>query len=92
MAGVTRCTQRTKQNDIDRLNPFGDSEDTMKTVYVIKTGEQYLHHAEDGDIGMAPEIDGAMSFSSREEAERAANEHAPTEYEIVAISVKADKR
>ncbi|WP_322028854.1 hypothetical protein [Paraburkholderia sp. J76] len=59
----------------------------MTTVYVVKTGEQYLCCAEDGDIGMAPEIEGAKSFPSHEEAEKAANEHADPGYEIVAVSV-----
>lgn len=59
----------------------------MNTAYVIKTGKQYLHRAEDGDIGMAPEIEGAMSFATKQEAERAASEHADPGYEIVAISV-----
>lgn len=59
----------------------------MTTVYVVKTGEQFLCCAEDGDIGMAPEIEGAKSFLSYEEAEKAANEHADPGYEIVAVSV-----
>ncbi|HEY4803009.1 MAG TPA: hypothetical protein VIH96_10360 [Paraburkholderia sp.] len=59
----------------------------MTTVYVVKTGEQFLCCAEDGDIGMAPSIEGAKSFPSYEEAEKAANEHADPGYEIVALSV-----
>lgn len=59
----------------------------MKTVFVIKTGEQYLCRAEDGDIGMGPEIDGAMSFPSSSEAEAAAAVHADPGYEIVAVSI-----
>ncbi|MEM5314688.1 hypothetical protein [Paraburkholderia sp. JHI869] len=59
----------------------------MTTVYVVKTGEQFLCCAEDGDIGMAPEIEGARSFLSYEEAEKAAHEHADPGYEIVPVSV-----
>ncbi|CAG9238700.1 conserved hypothetical protein [Paraburkholderia tropica] len=59
----------------------------MKTVYVIKTGAQYLYHAEDGDIGMAPEIEGAMSFPSYKEAELAASQHADPGFEIVTVNV-----
>ncbi|MBB5463849.1 hypothetical protein HDG33_007530 [Paraburkholderia sp. Cpub6] len=35
----------------------------MTTGYVVKTGENFLCTAEDGDIGMAPEIKEATSFS-----------------------------
>ncbi|WP_321935833.1 hypothetical protein [Paraburkholderia sp. J8-2] len=59
----------------------------MMNVYVVKTGEQYLCCAEDGDIGMAPEIEGAKSFSSYAEAEKAAHENADPGYEIVTVSV-----
>jgi len=59
----------------------------MTTVYVVKTGEKFLCTAEDGDIGMAPEIGGAKSFLSYEEAEKAATQHADPGYEIVAVSV-----
>lgn len=59
----------------------------MRTVYVVKTGKQFLCCAEDGDIGMAPEIEGAKSFTSYEEAEKAANENADPGYQIVAVNV-----
>ncbi|WP_213302041.1 hypothetical protein [Paraburkholderia sacchari] len=59
----------------------------MRTVYVVKTGQQFLCCAEDGDIGMAPEIEGAKSFISYEEAEKAANENADPGYQILAVSV-----
>jgi hypothetical protein len=62
-------------------------EGDMMSVYVVKTGEHFLCTAEDGDIGMAPAIEDAMSFLSYEEAEKAANEHADPGYEIVAVSV-----
>lgn len=58
----------------------------MTTVYVVKTGEKFLCTAEDGDIGMAPEIKEAMAFLSYEEANKVANEHADPGYEIVAIN------
>jgi hypothetical protein len=64
-------------------------EGDMTTVYVVKTGEQFLCCAEDGDIGMAPTIQGAKSFPSYEAAEKAATEHADPGYEIVALSVTA---
>lgn len=60
----------------------------MTTVYVVKLGEQYLCHAEDGDIGMSPEMDGAMSFPSKEEAESVASAQGDPGYEIVPVSVK----
>ena len=59
----------------------------MTTIYVVKTGEQFLCCAEDGDIGMAPVIEGAKSFLSYEEAEQAANENADPGFEIVAVSI-----
>lgn len=71
-----------------RLNtPLQTMEGDMMTVYVVKTGEQFLCTAEDGDIGMAPAIGDATSFLSFEEAEKVANEHADPGYEIVAIGV-----
>jgi hypothetical protein len=62
-------------------------EGNMTTVYVVKTGEQFLCAAEDGDIGMAPTIEDAISFLSYEEAKKAANMHADPGYEIVAVNV-----
>jgi hypothetical protein len=59
----------------------------MTNVYVVKTGEQFLCTAEDGDVGLAPAIEDAASFLSYEEAEEAANKHADPGYEIVACSV-----
>ncbi|OLL32413.1 hypothetical protein BTH42_08220 [Burkholderia sp. SRS-W-2-2016] len=59
----------------------------MTTVYVVKTGEKFLCTAEDGDIGMAPEIKEATSFRSYEEATKVANEHADPGYEIVTVDV-----
>ena len=59
----------------------------MMSIYVVKTGEQFLCTAEDGDIGMAPAIEDAASFGSYEEAEKAANTHADPGYEIVAVCV-----
>ncbi|RQS60053.1 hypothetical protein DID96_34700 [Burkholderia sp. Bp8963] len=61
----------------------------MTTIYVVKTGEQFLCTAEDGDIGIAPEIEEAMSFLSYEEAKKAANQHADPGYEIVAININS---
>ncbi|MDF3080274.1 hypothetical protein [Burkholderia sola] len=57
----------------------------MMSIYVVKTGEQFLCTAEDGDIGMAPAIEDAASFSSYDEAEKAASAHADPGYEIVAV-------
>ncbi|WP_269509866.1 hypothetical protein [Burkholderia sp. IMCC1007] len=57
----------------------------MMSIYVVKTGEQFLCCAEDGDIGMAPAVEDAASFTSYEDAERAANAHADPGYEIVAV-------
>ena len=54
---------------------------------VVKTGEQFLCTAEDGDIGMAPAVEDATSFLSYEEAEKAAHVHADPGYEIVAVCV-----
>ena len=62
-------------------------EGDMMSVYVVKTGEQFLCTAEDGDIGIAPAIEDATSFLSYEEAEKAANEYADAGYEIVAVCV-----
>ncbi|RKT20906.1 hypothetical protein B0G69_4265 [Paraburkholderia sp. RAU2J] len=59
----------------------------MTTLYVVKTGEKFLCTAEDGDIGLAPEIKEAMSFLSYEEAEKVAKEHADPGYEILAVNV-----
>ncbi|CAN0625097.1 conserved protein of unknown function [Burkholderia multivorans] len=59
----------------------------MTTVYVVKTGEQFLCAAEDGDIGMAPTIEDAISFLSYEEAKKTASMHADPGYEIVALNV-----
>lgn len=59
----------------------------MMSMYVVKTGEQFLCTAEDGDIGMAPAIESATSFGSYEEAEKAASTHADPGYEIVAVCV-----
>jgi len=59
----------------------------MTTVYVVKTGEKFLCTAEDGDIGMAPEIKEATSFHSYEEANKVANEHADPGYEILTVEV-----
>lgn len=67
--------------------PPQPTEGNMTTIYVVKTGEQFLCCAEDGDIGMAPVIEGAKSFLSYEEAEKAAHEHADPGYEIVSFSV-----
>jgi hypothetical protein len=61
-------------------------EGDMTTVYVVKTGEKFLCTAEDGDIGMAPEIKEATSFFSYEEATKVANEHADPGYEILAVN------
>ncbi|WP_296650084.1 hypothetical protein [Paraburkholderia sp.] len=59
----------------------------MTTVYVVKTGDQFLCAAEDGDIGMAPATEDAKCFLSYEEAEKVAHAHADPGYEIVAIVV-----
>ncbi|SDR32664.1 hypothetical protein SAMN05443245_4661 [Paraburkholderia fungorum] len=59
----------------------------MTTAYVVKTGEHFLCSAEDGDIGLAPDIKEAKSFASREEAEEAADTHADPGYEILTISI-----
>jgi hypothetical protein len=62
-------------------------EGDMTTLYVVKTGEQFLCTAEDGDIGMAPVIKEATSFLSYEEAEKVANANADPGYEIVTVDV-----
>lgn len=59
----------------------------MTTLYVVKTGEQFLCTAEDGDIGMAPAIEEATSFLSYEEAEKTAHQHADPGYEILTVCV-----
>ncbi|SAK75538.1 hypothetical protein AWB78_03296 [Caballeronia calidae] len=59
----------------------------MTTVYVVKTGAQFLCTAEDGDMGLAPAVEEATSFLSYEEAEKAASEHTDPGYEIVAVDV-----
>ncbi|MGF6604852.1 hypothetical protein P3T23_009608 [Paraburkholderia sp. GAS448] len=59
----------------------------MISIYVVKTGEQFLSTGEDGDVGMAPAIENATSFLSIEEAEKAANEYADPGYEILAVCV-----
>lgn len=59
----------------------------MTTAYVVKAGEKYFCSAEDGDIGLAPEIREAKHFLSREEAEEVATRHADSGYEIVTIDV-----
>jgi hypothetical protein len=59
----------------------------MTSAYVVRTGEKFLCSAEDGDIGLAPEIKEAKRFLSREEAEEAANEYGDPEYEIVIVDV-----
>jgi hypothetical protein len=67
--------------------PLHTMEGIMMSVYVVKTGEQFLCTAEDGDIGMAPAVEDATSFGSYEEAEKAAHVHADPGYEIVAVCV-----
>ncbi|ACA95589.1 MULTISPECIES: hypothetical protein [Burkholderia cepacia complex] len=57
----------------------------MMSIYVVKTGEQFLCTAEDGDIGMAPAIEDAASFGSYDEAQQAASANADPGYEIVAV-------
>lgn len=59
----------------------------MPEAYVVKTGDKYLCSAEDGDIGLVPEIKEAKTFLSREEAEQAATEYADAEYEILKVGV-----
>ncbi|MGA7778364.1 MAG: hypothetical protein WCA85_11740 [Paraburkholderia sp.] len=59
----------------------------MTTVYVVKTGEKFLCSAEDGDIGLAPEVKEAKRFPSNEEAEKAANMYADPGYEIMTVNV-----
>ncbi|MFL9912439.1 hypothetical protein [Paraburkholderia sp. RL17-337-BIB-A] len=59
----------------------------MTSAYVVRTGEKFFCSAEDGDIGLAPEVKEAKRFLSREEAEEAANEHADPEYEIVTVDI-----
>jgi hypothetical protein len=62
-------------------------EGDMTTAYVVKTGEQFLCTAEDGDIGMAPAIEVATSFLSYEGAEKVAKDHADPGYEIMTVNV-----
>jgi len=62
-------------------------EGDMTTIYVVKTGQQFLCTGEDGDIGMAPEIEEAMSFLSYEEAKKVASENADPGYEILAVDI-----
>ncbi|SAL05172.1 hypothetical protein AWB78_07338 [Caballeronia calidae] len=59
----------------------------MTTLYVVKTGAQFLCTAEDGDMGLAPVVEEATSFLSYEDAEKAANENADPGYEIIAVNV-----
>ncbi|KUY95452.1 hypothetical protein WS50_25595 [Burkholderia territorii] len=59
----------------------------MTTIYVVKTGLQYLCTGEDGDIGMAPAIEEAMSFLSYEEAQKVASENADPGYEILSVDI-----
>jgi hypothetical protein len=59
----------------------------MTEAYVVKIGEQFLASAEDGDVGLAPEVKEAKRFLSIEEAEEAAKEYAEPEYKIVPIQV-----
>ncbi|SAK97757.1 hypothetical protein AWB80_07407 [Caballeronia pedi] len=59
----------------------------MTTVYVVKSGAQFLCTAEDGDMGLAPAVEEATSFPSYEEAEKAASTHTDPGYEIVAVNV-----
>ncbi|WP_322024334.1 hypothetical protein [Burkholderia sp. BCC1977] len=59
----------------------------MTTIYVVKTGLQFLCTGEDGDIGMAPVIEEAMSFLSYEEAKKVANANADPGYEILAVDI-----
>jgi hypothetical protein len=59
----------------------------MTTVYAVKTGEKFLCSAEDGDIGLAPDIKEAKRFLSHEEAEEAAKQRADSDYEIVAVDI-----
>ncbi|RKT22876.1 hypothetical protein B0G69_6372 [Paraburkholderia sp. RAU2J] len=61
----------------------------MTTAYVVKTGEHFLCSAEDGDIGLAPEIKEAKYFPTHDEAEKAANQHADSGYEILTVDVPA---
>ena len=72
---------------LDWNSPLHTMEGIMLSVYVVKTGEQFLCTAEDGDIGMAPAVEDATSFGSYEEAEKAAHVHADPGYEIVAVCV-----
>ncbi|HVW50553.1 MULTISPECIES: hypothetical protein [unclassified Trinickia] len=55
----------------------------MTTIYLVKSGEQYLGPGEDGDIGLTPSIEEAEHFLSYEEAERAAHENAEPGYQII---------
>jgi hypothetical protein len=57
----------------------------MVTAYVVKTGEKFLCSAEDGDIGLAPELKEAKPFVSVDEAEEAAHRHAESGYEILKV-------
>lgn len=59
----------------------------MTSAYVVKTGEKFLCSAEDGDIGLAPEIKEAKRFLSEEEAKEAAEKHADAGYEIMHVDV-----
>lgn len=59
----------------------------MARAYVVKTGEKFLCSAEDGDMGLAPELKEARRFLLREEAESAAKSFGESDYEIVVIDV-----
>jgi hypothetical protein len=61
----------------------------MTSAYVVKTEGKFLCSGEDGDIGLAPEIEEAKRFPSREEAEEAANKDAASGYEIVTVDIAA---
>ena len=55
----------------------------MTTVYLVKTGEQYLCPGEDGDIGLTSSLEEAERFLSYEEAQQAARENAEEDYQII---------
>jgi hypothetical protein len=79
---LTVCPQGGTKDPLAKL-----LEVSMTSAFVVKTGEKFLCSAEDGDIGLAPEIKEARRFFSRGEAEKAADKYADPGYEIVPVEL-----
>ncbi len=85
--GKDLANRRNPSGLLDWKVPMQTMEGDMMSVYVVKTGEQLLCTAEDGDSAWTSAIENATSFLLYEEAEKVANEHADPGYEIVAVCV-----